>query len=105
MHPLRLISKAQSELDRGCCGRAGADSPVFILVGRWESRSKVLAVIAVTYELGPPDITETPERRATAACGMLSEGGQRAGLLLNMCTDVKKWPQWIFFDFLLYKKV
>lgn len=72
MHPLRLISQTLSELDRGCCGRA-ADPPVFILVGRLESRSKVLAVIAMTYELGPPDITETPEERAAAACGMLSE--------------------------------
>lgn len=47
---------------------------MFILVGREESRSKVLAVIAVTYELGPPDIAKTPEGRATAACGMGSKG-------------------------------
>lgn len=51
MHPQCLIFETQSELDGGCRGRAGADPPVFILVGRKESRSKVLAVITLTYEL------------------------------------------------------
>lgn len=52
---------------------------MFILVGRKESRSKVLAVITLTYELRLLDITETPEKRAAAACGMHSEEVKEQG--------------------------
>lgn len=47
--------------------------PMFIMMGGQNSRSKVLAVITLTYEPGPLDIAKTPEEGARAAPRMLTQ--------------------------------
>lgn len=68
------MSKAQSDLDGGCCGRAVGQTPLCLFW--WADRSLPARCLLSTpwpTNLRPPDITKTPERRTTAACGMLSE--------------------------------